>query len=189
MPAVTFATSANASAKIASDTIEVRSVCLLSCPDEIERLRGYLCAGERERADRFHFQADYDRYVVARAALRAQFGAFLDCDPRSLSFQYTSYGKPFIANCGIEFNLSHSGDWVLLAFTRMAEIGIDIEGIRPMHDMRDVAGRISPRTNLRCGKQRPNRTVSRHSTGAGPVRNPLSRRLVKGFPALWTVFR
>ena len=139
MPAVTFAMRANIPAKIAGNTIEVRSLRLLSCQGETERLTRYLSASERERADRFHFQADYDRYVAARAALRSQLGAFLDCDPGSLSFQYTSHGKPFIENCGIEFNLSHSGDWVLLAFTRMAEIGIDIERIRPMHDMRDVA--------------------------------------------------
>ncbi len=139
MPAVTLATQASTSAKIAGNTIEVRSLCLLSCLGETERLARYLCASERKRADRFHFQADYDRYVAARAILRSQLGAFLDCDLGSLSFQYTSHGKPFIENCGIQFNLSHSGDWVLLAFTRLAEIGIDIERIRPMHDMRDVA--------------------------------------------------
>jgi 4'-phosphopantetheinyl transferase len=144
MPALTFATRANTSAKIAANaiaanTIEVRSLCLLSCQGETERLTRYLSPSERERAERFHFQADYDRYVAARAARRSQLGAFLDCEPGSLSFQYTSYGKPFIANCGVEFNLSHSGDWVLLAFTRMAQIGIDIEHIRPMQDMRDVA--------------------------------------------------
>jgi 4'-phosphopantetheinyl transferase len=136
---MTSAARANASAKIARNTIEVRSLCLLSCRRETERLARNLCASERARADRFHFQADYDRYIAARAVLRSQLGAFLDRDPGSLSFQYTSHGKPFIENCGIEFNLSHSGDWVLLAFTRMAEIGIDIERIRPMLDMRDVA--------------------------------------------------
>jgi 4'-phosphopantetheinyl transferase len=119
--------------------IEVRSLCLLSCQGETERLTQYLCASEQARAARFHFQGDHDRYVAARAALRLQLGALLDCDPKSLLLQYTSYGKPFIENCGIEFNLSHSGDWVLFAFTRAAEIGVDIEQMRPVPDMRDVA--------------------------------------------------
>jgi 4'-phosphopantetheinyl transferase len=120
-------------------TIEVRSLSLLSCKGEIERLARYLSASEREKAARFHFRADHDRYVSARALLRLQLGAFLDCDPKSLLFQYTSHGKPFIEQCGIEFNLSHSGDWVLFAFTRSAEVGVDIEHKRPMPDMRDVA--------------------------------------------------
>ncbi len=121
------------------DTIEVRSLSLLAYKGEAEHLARYLCPSERERADRFHFQADYDRYVAARAFLRLQLCAFLDCDPKSLLFQYTNYGKPFIEKCGIEFNVSHSGDWVLFAFTSSAEIGVDIEHIRPMSDMREVA--------------------------------------------------
>jgi 4'-phosphopantetheinyl transferase len=141
MSAMTIAKTSPASANRPStkDTIEVQSLCLLSCKGETERLARYLCASERERADRFQFRADYDRYVIARAALRLQLGAFLDCDPKSLLFQYTSHGKPFIERCGIEFNLSHSGDWVLFAFSSSAEIGVDIEHTRPMPDMRDVA--------------------------------------------------
>jgi 4'-phosphopantetheinyl transferase len=123
----------------AKDTIEVRSLCLLSSKSETDRLAGYLCVSERERAARFHFRADYDRYVAARAFLRLQLGAFLDSDPKSLLLQHTGHGKPFIEKCGIEFNLSHSGDWVLFAFTRSAPIGVDIEHIRPLSDMREVA--------------------------------------------------
>jgi 4'-phosphopantetheinyl transferase len=140
MPPMTiFEAPARGNRTITKDTIEVRSLCLLSCKGETERLAQYLCESERERAARFHFRADYDRYVAARAALRLQLGAFLECDPKSLLFQYTSHGKPFIERCGIEFNLSHSGNWVLFAFTGSAEIGVDIEHIRPMPDMRDVA--------------------------------------------------
>ena len=126
----------------AQPTIEVRSLCLRSCKGEINRLEGYLCGSERERANRFHFKADYDRFVAAHGLLRLQLGSFLQCDPKALVFEYTSHGKPFVAASGIEFNLSHSGDWVLFAFTRSsnnAKIGVDIEHIRPIYDMADVA--------------------------------------------------
>ena len=124
---------------IGRSTIEVRSLYLPSCQGEIDRLARYLCADERERAERFHFQADYERYVAARAALRLQLADFLGCDPKSLSFQYTSHDKPVLENAGIGFNLSHSGDWVLFAFTGCGDIGVDIEKIRPIPDMGDVA--------------------------------------------------
>jgi 4'-phosphopantetheinyl transferase len=141
MPAMAMAGVAPASENRTStkDTVEVRSLCLLSCKDGTERLAEYLCASERERAGRFHFRADYDRYVAAHAALRLQLGALLDRDPKSLLIQTTSYGKPFIEGCGLEFNLSHSGDWILFAFTGSGEIGVDIELMRPISDMRDVA--------------------------------------------------
>ena len=121
------------------ETIHVRSLSLLSCKHQIEQLARYLCPDEREKAARFHFQADRDRYIAAHALLRLQLGALLHRYPKTLLFEYTSYGKPFIGNFGIEFNLSHSGDWVLFAFTHSAEIGVDIEQIRPLPDMPDVA--------------------------------------------------
>jgi 4'-phosphopantetheinyl transferase len=124
-------------------TVQVRSLSLHSIKHQTERLSRYLCPDELERAGRFHFQADHDRYVAARAVLRLQLGAFLNCDQRALVFEYTSYGKPFIAGAGIEFNLSHSGDWVLFAFTKSSHVmnlGVDIEQMRTFPDMRDVAG-------------------------------------------------
>jgi len=123
----------------AKATIEVRSLCLLSCKGQMERLMRYLCPSERQRASRFHYRADYDRYVAARAALRLQLGDFLNADANSLTFKYTSHDKPFLEHSGIEFNLTHSGDWVLFAFSRAGEIGVDIEHIRPIADMADVA--------------------------------------------------
>lgn len=141
MPAMAFADAVHAPANqiTTKNAIEVRSLCLLTCIGESERFARYLSTSERERAARFHFQADYDRYVAARACLRLQLSAFLDCDPKSLLIQYTAHGKPFIEKSDVEFNLSHSGDWVLFAFSRAAPVGIDIEHMRPMRDMRDVA--------------------------------------------------
>lgn len=141
MPAMATAVAAHTlvNQTITEGTIHVRSLNLQRCKSEMDLLARYLSASELDRAWRFHFQDDYDRYVAARACLRLQLGRFLDCDPKSLLFQYTSHGKPFIENRGIEFNLSHSGDWVLFAFTRFREIGVDIERVRPISDMRDVA--------------------------------------------------
>lgn len=139
MPTMAEAARASENRTSTQDTIEVRSLCLLSCRHRTEQLAQYLCTSELEKAARFHFRADYDRYVAARAFLRLQLAAFLRCDPESLRFQYTSHGKPYIENCAIEFNISHSGNWVLFAFTRSAEVGVDIEQMRPLPDMQEVA--------------------------------------------------
>jgi 4'-phosphopantetheinyl transferase len=124
-------------------TIEVCSLSLLASKQHAEHLSRYLSLCELERAGRFHLKADHDRYVAARSVLRLQLGAFLNCDPMTLLFEYTSYGKPLVANSGIEFNLSHSGDWVLFAFTLSChaemKLGVDIEQMRTFPDMRDVA--------------------------------------------------
>jgi 4'-phosphopantetheinyl transferase len=141
MPNMAMAEAPTASTKRidAKATIDVRSLNLLSCKGQTERLMRYLCPSERQRASRFHYRVDYERYVAARAALRLQLGDFLDRDPNSLTFKYTSHDKPFVEDCAIEFNLSHSGDWVLFAFSRSGAIGVDIEHIRPIPDMANVA--------------------------------------------------
>lgn len=143
MPALAMAEAeASTSRMETKQIIEVRSLSLHWSKQQTGSLSRYLSADELERAGRFHFQADHDRYVAARAVLRLQLGAFLKCDPRALLFEYTSYGKPFIAGAGIEFNLSHSGDWVLFALTQSSQVmnlGVDIEHMRTFPDMRDVA--------------------------------------------------
>jgi 4'-phosphopantetheinyl transferase len=106
----------------------------------MERLERVLSEDERERAARFHFRKDFERYVTARAHLRLQLASYLDCDPGSLSFQYTEFGKPFLPGSSLRFNLSHSGDWILYAFTEAADVGIDIEQIKSMADtLRNIA--------------------------------------------------
>jgi 4'-phosphopantetheinyl transferase len=143
MPALAMAEAAASTIRSQTkQTIQVRSLSLRSILHETARLARYLSPDELERAAGFHFQADHDRYVVARAASRLQISAFLKRDPRTLLFAYTSYGKPYIANSGIEFNLSHSGDWVVFAFAQSPnaiKLGVDIEHMRAFPDMRDVA--------------------------------------------------
>lgn len=47
--------------------------------------------------------------------------------------QYTQYKKPYIADSMIDFNISHSGKYTIVAFTLENKIGIDIEYIKEIH--------------------------------------------------------
>ncbi len=42
----------------------------------------------------------------------------------------------------LQFNMSHSADMALFAFTNGCEVGADIEQVRPIRDMQDVATRF-----------------------------------------------
>jgi 4'-phosphopantetheinyl transferase len=89
---------------------------------------------EQARADKFHFSKDREQFIVGRGILREIIGAYLKKDPSMLVFKYNSYGKPFLLDdsCVIDlsFNLSHSQDVALYAFTRGRNVGIDIEYMR-----------------------------------------------------------
>ena len=49
---------------------------------------------------------------------------------------YQAHGKPELGPpwkaCGLEFNVSHSHELAVYAFTRGSQIGVDVECIRPM---------------------------------------------------------
>jgi 4'-phosphopantetheinyl transferase len=52
-------------------------------------------------------------------------------NPESLNhLSYTAFGRPYINNSNIDFNISHSGQYVVCAITEQGKIGIDVEKIK-----------------------------------------------------------
>jgi len=104
---------------------------------------------ERDRAARFHFEKDRNRFRVARTSLRTILGRYLRLPPAALEFSQTEYGKPFLKNSSakdLRFNLSHSRDVALIAVTRGQDVGVDVEYMRPDFATKEVAKHFfSPR--------------------------------------------
>jgi 4'-phosphopantetheinyl transferase len=99
----------------------------------LRRLEQNLSADDRERASRFRFARDRDRFIGARGLLREILALYLNASPRRLSFGYSAHGKPFLAGeeyRTLRFNVSHSFDAMLLAIAHMREVGVDVEGVR-----------------------------------------------------------
>lgn len=139
---------------IGTDRVDVWRVHLsLATPSEDS-----LSADERQRASRFHFDVDRDRYIVAHASLRGILSRYLQCEPSELKFSANEYGKPSLIRSNdfsrsvksatevattndIEFNLSHSGDFALIAVARGRKVGVDVELIREGIELEDLARR------------------------------------------------
>lgn len=95
---------------------------------------------ERARAARFVKGIDRRRYIVGRAGLRRVLADYLDADPRDLRFDYNEWGKPKLhpdLQSVFRFNLSHSAAEAVVAVSEQADLGVDIEEIRPLQE--DVA--------------------------------------------------
>ena len=101
---------------------------------------------ERDRARRFVFDRDRDRFIGARACLRQLLAARLGTPPDSVELVYGARGKPALApgyaDTGLRFNVSHCDDLTLYAFSCGREIGIDVEAVRPIGDADDIAARF-----------------------------------------------
>jgi 4'-phosphopantetheinyl transferase len=129
-----------------SDRDEVHSWLLdLEGPEPLGALWDSLDQGERERADRFRFQRDRDRFVRCRGALRAVLGRYLDLAADGIRFSIGPQGKPSLAhpNDGdLQFNLSHAERWALLAVTSGRPVGVDIERVDPVRVNDRIAERF-----------------------------------------------
>jgi len=82
---------------------------------------------EHERAARFRFEQDRERYILGHGLLRELLGRYLSADPVTIRMARGEFGKPYIAGHPLHFNLSDTKDAVLIAFSRHQEIGADVE--------------------------------------------------------------
>ena len=116
-----------------SNEVHVWRVFLDATTVEFESLLGFLSVDELARAERFYFERDQKRFIAARGILRKILGNYLNKHPGKICFEYSSHGKPMLADDpddSICFNLSHSGAFALYALTLRKKIGIDMESIR-----------------------------------------------------------
>jgi 4'-phosphopantetheinyl transferase len=102
----------------------------------LRHMNNLLSEDEKKRASRFVFQPDRDRFIASRGVLRELLGKYLQMPPAEIAFHYGPRGKPFLPesleNRTVHFNVSHSHDLGLFAFSSRKRVGVDIEFIR--HD-------------------------------------------------------
>jgi len=93
----------------------------------VDRLVETLLSGEeRERAGGYRSHDTSVRYVVTRSLVRTVLSERLGVQPREVSVRRTEAGKPVVLS-GLHFNVSHSGDLVVLAVSTDRDLGVDLE--------------------------------------------------------------
>lgn len=79
-------------------------------------------------------------FLKTRSFVRNVLSFYLGRSPESLQFLEGPLGKPALVDSeGLEFNLSHSKDYAILAVARNKRVGIDIEFVRPIEKMKTIA--------------------------------------------------
>jgi len=135
-----------AGAALPAGEIHVWAVPLDPPPEGVERLARSLAPDELQRAQRFRFDRHRRQYQVGRGVLRELLGAYLGMPPREVVFSYGPRGKPFLggpaAAGGLSFNLSNSHELALVGVLRGPEIGVDVEFLKPMPDLEQIAERF-----------------------------------------------
>jgi 4'-phosphopantetheinyl transferase len=97
------------------------------------RYDALLSTQERATQRRFVFARDQRRYLITRALVRTVLSRYAPVLPEAWVFSAGPYGRPAISAPphapALEFNISHSGDLVMLGVTSGRTLGIDTESI------------------------------------------------------------
>jgi phosphopantetheinyl transferase len=113
------------------------------CKGWIDSQSAYLDSNENERAGRFRRLEDRYRFILGRTLIRQLCADWYGLSNNEIRVETTGTGRPFLASTGgiksaaLDFNLSHSGGWILLAWSACQRVGVDVEAV-PRGDLRDL---------------------------------------------------
>jgi len=139
--------------KLSIDDVHIWCTSLLQSGRCFRLLQRIISDDERQRVEGMRFERDRRRLIIGRGLLRMITSYYLGEEPSKLQFQYGHHGKPYLrdssGNKSLHFNLAHSNEMALYAFTRSIEMGIDIEYIRDLPDAEQIArSTFSPLENM-----------------------------------------
>jgi phosphopantetheinyl transferase len=123
-----------------------------------------LCEQEQARAARIVQARRRELWVRSRGVLRGLLARYLDADPCELRFALGAHGKPALrgepresrrdGGSGpgeeLRFNLSHSGELMLVAVTAGREVGVDVELARGRHTAESLRAWTVREATVKC---------------------------------------
>jgi len=102
----------------------------------------YLSIQEKIKASKYYTEYLSKKYIISHGILRYILSFYTKQHPQKIEFNYNEYGKPFLKNSNIQFNISHSHNMVSYIIALNYRVGIDIE----LHDknlnIEDVAALV-----------------------------------------------
>lgn len=97
---------------------------------EIVDFLGTLSSDERAQYEKFIGPLNKLQFAVTRALLRKVLANYLGCDAHKVAFTKNYFGKLGLENgCDLQFNVSHCDGCCVVALTRQARVGVDVESV------------------------------------------------------------
>lgn len=106
--------------------------------------------------------------------------ALVGCEPATLPLANAVHGKPFLRGSDWRFNLSHSRGVRLLAIARGAELGIDVERVRPLRQRTALLSRCFTVSEQARLAQASDRELLRHWAAKEALVKAIGRGIAYG---------
>jgi 4'-phosphopantetheinyl transferase len=137
--------SADAS-RIGDADARVYTASLLATDAEVRRAAATLSLAERDRLATYSNSIVSRRFAIGRAIVRDLLGAVLDIAPEAVQLREGVHGKPALARGSsarpLWFSIAHCDELLLIALSKTAEIGVDVERTRSIESWQRVADRV-----------------------------------------------
>ena len=131
-------------------------------PTEFEEFKSVLVEKELTKVPFFKFKQAQDSYITSQGALRILLAGYLGITPKLVKLGQRRKGKPYsIDDERLYFNMSHSGNLTVLAFSYDSEVGIDIEQIRPLPDLDEMINKNFTTSEIKFIIAKPEEKISR----------------------------
>ncbi|OGG87715.1 hypothetical protein A2592_03250 [Candidatus Kaiserbacteria bacterium RIFOXYD1_FULL_42_15] len=99
---------------------------------DIRNLPDVLSVDEKQRVSQYRRDKQKFQYLISRTILRLLLASYLEVSPKSILFSYSKRGKPEVLIDGhkkIFFNIAHTRDLTIFAFSEKYDLGVDVEYI------------------------------------------------------------
>ena len=112
-------------------------------PVVLAQLFSYLSADESRRYSSYRRPSDAEIFLLGRSLLRTLLALLLELKPPEVCIVTGPHGKPSCPG-GPEFNVSQSGDLVLIAVHPTCAVGVDVEASPGPADWESISCRVLP---------------------------------------------
>jgi len=126
-------------------------------PEDIRCLMAILDDVEYEKSQRFMRREDQYSYIVAHALKRLVLASELNRHVSDLMFSSSPFGKPFLLNEPLYFNLSHTTGMIAFVCSRYGEVGVDVEHCMRTTWHQSVARMTLSDMEYKCMEKKPDR--------------------------------
>ncbi|WP_114968055.1 4'-phosphopantetheinyl transferase family protein [Rhodoferax ferrireducens] len=125
---------------------------------------------ERARCLRYRQPADRIRFATTRVILRRMLAERLRIPLDEIKLDIDSFGKPRLANRdALFFNLSHSGNFALIALSAHQPVGVDIEAATTALDFNSLHASLTPAERRYCDESADEKAFFRVWSGKEAV--------------------